>query len=533
MHMIRTRLVALVLAVLLLLTGCDLESLSQRLDAYTGAVSYSEMTYTRPDMTQLETVLQESCAVAQKGESLDDVLTAIYAFYDEFDGFMTNYALANIRYCGNLTDTYWEAEYNYCAENAAAVDAALEELYCALAASPLRSKLETDEYFGPGYFDGYGETTYDETLLSLMEQETQLLSRYYELSEAAAATEYYSDDYFNTYGTQMAQLFVELVAHRQKIADYMGYDSYTAFAYDFYFYRDYTPAEAEDYMTRLGQTLYDTYCRVNEEYDWESGYSYCSELDTFRYVQKAADAMGGTVAEAFELLETAGLYDLNYGENKFDTSFEIFLWSYAEPFVFVSPYLDQSDKLTFAHEFGHFCNDYACGGSYAGTDVAEVHSQAMEYLSLCYSQDVEELTEYKLIDSLCTYMENAAYALFEHRVYGLTGEELTVENVMSLYKQIGTEFGFESWDWDSRDWVCVPHFFTEPMYMISYVVSNDLAMQIYNLEQQTPGIGLELYEQCLTSQDSYILTFAETYGLSSPFTDQRLQDLAETFADIQ
>ena len=67
------------------------------------------------------------------------------------------------------------------------------------------------------------------------------------------------------------------------------------------------------------------------------------------------------------------------------------------------------------------------------------------------------------------------------------------------------------------------------MYMISYVVSNDLAMQIYQQELESTGAGLSLYEQILSSQDSFLLTFAETYGLQSPFAEGRLQDAAELF----
>jgi len=240
--------------------------------------------------------------------------------------------------------------------------------------------------------------------------------------------------------------------------------------------------------------------------------------------------MGGVVEEAFSQLEQAGLYDIAYGENKYDSSFEVYLWSYYAPFVFMNPYLDQTDKLTFAHEFGHFANDYVCWGSGAGTDVAEVHSQAMEYLSLCYTEGAEDLEAYKLADSLCVYVEQAAYALFEHQVYGLTGEALTVENVQALYERIGIEFGLDSWDgWDSRDYVAITHLYTEPMYMVSYVVSNDLAMQIYQQEKASAGAGLTTYERCLESQDTYLLDFAENYGLESPFADGRLGAVKATF----
>ena len=262
---------------------------------------------------------------------------------------------------------------------------------------------------------------------------------------------------------------------------------------------------------------------------WEILQHFCTETDTFSYVKQAAKAMGGIPAEAFTVLERAGVYDISYGENKYASSFELYLWSYGVPFIFMDPWMNASDKLTFAHEFGHFCNDYICGGSYAGTDVAEVHSQAFEYLSLCYGQPPEGLRDYKLAESLELYVEQSAYALFETRVYGLTGEELTVENVQALYEDIGRRFGLDSRDWDPRDFVTVPHFYTNPMYIVSYVVSNDLAMQIYEIELAEPGAGLALYEELLYSQESFLIAFAESYGLKDPMSPKRLGELDAFF----
>lgn len=522
----KLRIAALITAMALLLSGCG-----AILNAVLGsnAVAFQDMEYARPNMAELEQALLDACETAENGKNLRQVVDGIYAYYDVYDSFYTNYALADIHYSCDLTDTYWEREYNYCLDNAAAVDAGLEELYYTLASSPYREELEGEVYFGEGFFDAYeGKNLWDDTFQALMEQEAELQGQYYELTAQAQAVEYYSEEYFSIYGTQMAELFVELVAVRQQIAAYAGYGSYPEFAYDMYHYRDYTPQQAENYMLQVRDVLYDIYCKINQSDVWYVCYDYCSEEDTFQYVKTAAENMGGYPKEAFALMEEGGLYDISYGENKMSGAFETYLWSYYQPFVFLSPYMDQSDKLTFVHEFGHFVNDYVCYGSMAGTDVAEVHSQAMEYLSLLYGEDTENLTAYKMADCLCTYVEQSAYALFEQQVYDLEVDQLTVENVQALYTQIGTDFGFDSWGWDNRDYVVVNHFYTSPMYIISYVVSNDVAFQMYQMELEEAGAGLETYNACLESMDSYLLMFAETYGLQSPFGADRLEKTLKT-----
>ena len=530
-------LIALILALSVLLSGCGaVMTIADLLLRFSGGgpvVSYSDMEYTRPDMEAFRDSLDNACDVAANGKNLDAILDAVYEFYDVYDAFYTNCNLADIRYSADLTDIYWSEEYSYCMEQSPTADAGLDELYRALARSPFRRELESEEYFGAGYFDVYeGESTMDEGFVALMEEEARLTTRYYELSDEALAVEPYSEEYFSTYGPRMAELFVELIRLRQEIAAYVGYDSYPQFAYDYYYYRDYTPDQAVSYLEQMADAFYEPYCRANNSDAWSRVGGYCTESETFAYVKEAAGAMGGAVDEAFGVLEKGGLYDISYGANKYNASFEVYLWSYYEPFIFMNPYLDQTDKLTFAHEFGHFVNDYICYGSYAGTDVAEVHSQAFEYLSLCYCDGTEDLTRYKMANSICTYMENGAYALFEHQVYDLTDDDLTVENVQALYEDIGLRFGFDSWAWDSRDYVSVTHFFTNPMYMMGYVVSNDLAMQIYDLELGEAGAGLSLYEQCLESQESYIVCFAEQYGLESPFAPGRLEKVSAHFKGL-
>lgn len=48
------------------------------------------------------------------------------------------------------------------------------------------------------------------------------------------------------------------------------------------------------------------------------------------------------------LMKTAKLYDTGYGENKYNSSFEQYLTSYQEPFIFMNATLTAYDKLVLA-----------------------------------------------------------------------------------------------------------------------------------------------------------------------------------------
>lgn len=527
--------IALVLALTVLLTGCSGMSFEELLGDLGAQVAtpFSEMEYVRPDIEEMEEALDACCAMAETETDKDKLLDKAWDVYGLYNTFYTQYNLASIYYFRDMTDTYWENEYSYCLQNTGSVEAMLEEMLYALADCPLKDKLEEDPAFGEGFFDSYvGQTLWDETFLSLMDREADLEDQYYDLCTQAQETEQYSDEYFEEYGTQMGALFVELVALRQEIAEYAGYEDYPTFAYDFYHYRDYTPEQAQAYLEEICEELVPLYRQVESAGGAAGADAVCTQNEAFAYAETCAEAMGGTIHNAFKLMKEAELYDLTYSDKKYNGSFELYLVDYAAPFVFVNPTAMQQDKLTFIHEFGHFCNDYATAGNIGGVDVAEVFSQGLEYLSLCYAQDSGELEEIKMVDCLRLYIEQAAYALFEQKVYQLEGEELTAENVYALYEQIGSAFGFDVWGWDSRDFVMIGHFYTDPMYIISYVVSNDAAFQLYQMEQEKPGEGLALFEKELTTEQTYFLAFVQEAGLESPFTEGRLEKVRKTLEAV-
>ena len=162
--------------------------------------------------------------------------------------------------------------------------------------------------------------------------------------------------------------------------------------------------------------------------------------------------------------------------------------------------------------------------------MSEFFSTGMEYLSLCYGG--EDLTRAKMADSLGNYVEQGAYASFERQMYGLTGDALSAEGLYALYEQVVQDFGFASVGYDRREFVDVTHLYTNPMYIFSYVVSNDAAMQLYQLEQEQRGAGLELYEQNLTTQETYFLAFLDSAGLESPFETGRIEAVKAVFESV-
>ncbi len=62
--------------------------------------------------------------------------------------------------------------------------------------------------------------------------------------------------------------------------------------------------------------------------------------------------------------------------------------------------------------------------------------------------------------------------------------------------------------------------------MISYPVANDAAMQIYALERESAGAGLEKYTEMLPRDHSGLIETLEATGLESPFAPGRIEAAA-------
>lgn len=520
------RALSLVLALCLCCPVSAEGFLSGPLNLFTGedfpVTAYADMEYARPDLDQLQALLDEACRLAQGSDS-DAILEAVFEFYEAYDWFSTASALAIIHYSADLTDQHWAAENEFCMNAYPAVEQLHESLNAALSQSPCRRELERKS-FDSGFFEDYGEESIlDEALLELMTQESQLISRYY--SQCGQMTTVLGKLFFQP--QQAAQTLAELIGVRNQQAACLGWDSYEAYVNEFDYCRDYTPAELTAYLSDIQQLLVPIYLRARETAEAEEE---CTPSQALDYVRQTAQALGGTVWEAFRLMEEAGLYDIEAGAHKYDSAFEIYLPSYQEPFLFMNPYGISSDCLTLTHEFGHFCNDYASSGSTVGADVSEFFSQGLEYLSLQCHPEAEALIQYKMLNSLSIYVEQAFYARFEQEMYRLS--EPTPEVLSALYSSLAEDYGMVDDYFSPWDFVNVSHFYTSPMYIPSYILSNDAAMQLYQLELEKPGLGRRCYERNLDTQQADFLVFLQEAGLESPFAPGRLEEAAQTFLAI-
>ena len=524
--------------------------------------SFDRLAYTRPDTRSLYDTFDRLTAAVEDGADADTILNMYYPAYDRYYSFYTMDAMANIRYSADTTDSFYRAEYDFCEAAAPEVEKRLEAFYKACAQSPERQALE-QACFGQDYFVQYDDYSLytNEEYLALARQEEALLAQYraavespivfYDgrqqnyadlLRSARDYETYYSilQAYYSQYNPSVGAVYLALIRVRGQIAQCLGYDTYADYCYDSVYERDYTPLQGADYIAQVRRQLVPVFQAL--AYDDEFARLQYAETDSdgvFTALKQAAASMGGTAEEAFRFMEAYDLYDIAQSDRKADTSFTTYLYSYEAPYLLLDAQGTEEDFLTFAHEFGHFADAYAHYHGQGDLETAETFSQAMEYLALFYLQDapgsssVQSLQRLKLADTLETFVTQAAFADFENRVYALPDDGLTLEAVNRIYRQIAKDYGFYTEEFDfyySQAWIDVPHFFESPYYVISYCLSADAALQICRLEAETPGSGLEKYNELLNMNTSDGLQAVLTAsGLENPLKVGKLEEISGFF----
>ena len=531
-------------------------------DPYLEQIPFSDIEYVSPDSEPiikgyeaLQTTVEAGTATA------DEIIAAYEEVFEEHLFFDTMHTLSYIRYSLDLSDTYYDEEYNRCEELSPLINQAQEKCYVAMSESPLRKELE-ESYFGEDFFLFYDKNRVysKDSVVALMQKESELEAQYMALQDNPTVlwkgeetsldellTEYtlsYDDYlqvynlYYSKYAPLSADLFAQLIRVRKEIAKELGYDSYADFAYSYLYERDYTPeqvsAYCDDIADEMPSLLFTAYLTQMDTYN---------DIETVQCValfEEVVESFGGVIKTAYEFMVDYELWDISVSSSKLPGSYMTYLNSYEMPFVYVSPNGSMDDLMTLCHEFGHFVDGYVNCGGFSGVDCAEVFSQGLEFLALSRA-DLNpalrsSLTASKAADSVMVFLSQACYAEFEARAYDLPDEELTVEGLNRLYEKVNKKYGISMLYTGMEEllapgWIDIQHFFIAPYYVISYCVSNDTALQIYQRELQE-GDGLDLYYDMLCQpRDSSLLELTGETGLVSPFDPGRIEELADFLDD--
>lgn len=526
---------------------------------------FDEMPYQRPSLDDLDAAIEAVGEALDRAASYEEVELLLNACDDAYNTFDTLYAISFIRSCQDTTDEFYAEEYAALDEASADVNQKMEKLYFRCGMSPMAQELE-EKYFWPGFAEEYADDSnafYDDEMVALLQTESNLLAEYRELvanpivtlkdgSEveyATALAEYTGYAYLNLlyayyeqYNPKLARVYVDLIKNRQQQAEAAGYDSYEELAFDHSFRRDYSPELAEEYLQGIKTDLVPLYLDLEASgalWSVDQGSIDAARLE--QVLRCGLGDLGQEVQDTYEFMVKYRLCDLEYSPRKAEMSFQTYLGAYEVPFLFMDASGDLGDITTFSHEFGHYLDAYLNFNEDETIDLAECFSQSMELLMLTRldgvltEQELDSLYRIKMIDILSMYVQQAAFAEFEHILYSTDPDRLTPDYVNQVFLRMCQEYGFCETGFEDLYcmlWQDITHFYEQPFYVITYPVSNDIAMQIFQLEEESSGAGLEKFLEMLPREYPDMLDTALNAGLESPFDPGRLEKVADTMRRI-
>ena len=548
-----------------LLCGCSGVSgsltglLSQEREDYTVRTlcRFADMPYERPDLDAMRTKAAEIGEALEKSarfRKVTGLLDELFALYYSAD---TMAAIADIRNCQDLTDEYYAEEYAWNAAAQAEISRIMEQVYLACGSSRYAERLEKD-YFWEGFLEEYGpesESLLTDEYVALSARESELIAQYRGLTNNPVieidGEEWFLGDwtynaetdeeiargydaFYEKYNPILGELYIQLVQLRKEEAKCLGFDSYADMQFELGYGRDFTVEESDRFVDCVRETLVPLYERIEEQGMWNDvWYSLVEEQDLEDVLEAVAAAVGDEAAEAYAFMKKYELYDLRISADKPDMSFQTYLSDYEAPYLFISPSGNSQDILTVTHEFGHYVESFISFNADRTMDLAECFSQAMQYLALepmrelYLDEEVDNLLQINLLDSLETYVQQASFAAFERAAFET--EDLSVEKLNALSLQLAEDYGYYdgvSEDYYAKSWIDIPHFFEQPFYVVSYPASAGVALEIFELEQAKPGAGFEKFLELSEAEDPGLIAAAESAGLHDPLSPERVREIA-------
>ncbi len=496
-------------------------------------ISDDSLKYKKYDTAELDGILDKLEAVVYYDGHEPEIMDLLQSAYAGFCVSQEEYAIAQLLsdsdYSKENTDQYTEASET-AIEASRKVARIIEKVY--------KSDYDyiLENIFGDAdelkeYIDGLPSDNYYELRI----QELELQSKY-------------NDSYGDS--DECADIYIQLVKLRNRIAEDQGYDNYADFANEAVYERDYSDEDIENfsdavikYFQPLVRELIAPVSALGESVVSKSQ----SEAET--EIGDVLSQINGELKQSYDYMLDSGLYNISYSEKKSSAggSYTVTLPVLKTPYLYVTPASSYEEDCaetmkSFIHEFGHFTallNDPALENGWmdelsaTSIDTCEIHSQGLELLMDRYygrlfgKQAAAERYE-QMVTKISIVLDGCFFNEWQTKVY--EAENITVEECNALAAELikkyyNLEYSDEA---VQKAWTAVPHNFNAPMYYISYAVSAAAALEIYGISTDDYDEAVDKYMK-LSALGAYVpfKEAVEKCGLKSVFDENVIKETAD------
>lgn len=214
-------------------------------------------------------------------------------------------------------------------------------------------------------------------------KETELEDLYYsgEITDEQYA-EYYSELMKNK-NKRLSGYFLDLVSVRTELAKMKGYGSYSDYAYEKVYDRDFMPDDLKKFREQVKEYIVPVYFSLMIQIYSDTENNKIDDLDyskdtLFSYMETYLPQIREEFTESWDYMIKYNLYDLDAYDTKQQVGFTTQINVENVPFMFNYPNESFYDFKTVVHEFGHYNSMFHASkeewdGLYSNLDLSEIH----------------------------------------------------------------------------------------------------------------------------------------------------------------
>ncbi len=472
-----------------------------------------EYTLTQADVDALYGLLDEFERLAMADADIDEVEAVVAAVEESYNFLNAQCNIATVLHYSHTKDEALEKQYLDSFETVTDAYDAFVKL--------CRRIYQSDCAVREKLFEDWSDAEIA-SLLAYDEQVVQLQQR-----NAEIGVEYRTADDDDT----KIELYIELIQNNNALARVYGYDNYYDYAYDLVYSRDYAPEDVQTLRTYAHDYLGDIQTKVDDNF-FES----VQKLNLFMlyrvqdylvedydaldedYVGAYIDAAPENLAAAMKtMLERDSLF--TDAVDAKEGAFTIDLGN--RPYCFFGP--GYATCNTVLHESGHYYAALYTMLDDIPLDLAEVHSQANEWLFVQFLENKMSKAEHRtVVDAML--QESVSILLvclmvdeFEQRVYTTDVSGFTAEDFDAVMDDVTEQYGTSIMVDMNSYWRQVV--VDQPVYYISYAVSGIAAMSLFTVAQNDWDEAMAIYQSLCEEfdQDIGFLANLKAVGLHTPF----------------
>ncbi|MCF7927152.1 MAG: M3 family oligoendopeptidase [Candidatus Izimaplasma sp.] len=553
-------------------------------------MKFKDYKYKRPD---LEVYIKAVKALLEEigvGEDYETEKIAIEQLFKQTDYLDSMATLVSIRNSLDTNDEFYEQEKEFFDENLPRLQEYNQQFKKKLLNSTHRKQLEKD--FGTLVFKKaeLKQKTFDKKIIPELQKENKLSTKYSKLIASAKISfkgdtynlsqmgrfikdtdrdvrkeaQFAVSDFFEKHEDDFDTIYDDLVKTRAKIADKLGYDSFTQLAYDRLGRSDYDKDNVKNYRDQVYEEVVPLAGELTERKGKRLDIKHMKSHDLplnflsgnptpkgdrdqqVLNAKKMYAEMSPKTEEFFNFMLEHDLLDLEAKEGKTAGGYCTYIPEYNSPFIFANFNGTSDDVDVLTHEAGHafqiyssrkFIPDYRI----PTLEAAEIHSMSMEFLAWpwinsFFKEDTDKYKFYHIARAVTFLPYGVAVDEFQHEIY--KNPEMSKDDRKKLWRKVEKkylpykDYGDDTFLEKGTYWYRQGHIYSVPFYYIDYTLAQVVAFQFWVLSQKDHKKALERYiKLCQLGGSRSFVNLIKEAGLKNPFKKGTITDIITPIND--